>query len=400
MAGQGEQEPTIGAPAPAVSETLSPPGLATTFGSPPPGGPGATATPPGVSAAAPAVSEIPVPGPASEPDLDTQTVKELLSMMKDMMKNYENKIADIRKQLDQSKGKQYTKEEKEDDTLKPIHVKDLKLPEEYDGAAVNFMEWHSRFKTMLENRNAQWQPLIKTIEEHGDKRIKSTGEVKEEMKEKGMSPIADQIDKYANQMFIYLSSYTKGIIHTRVLKGKEDEVFDIYRDIVNKGKNINAHRIIQLKGAILRPKKAARLEDMDKILTDWKFEQKLVTEFDGSEMSEENKKTILMSIMPGEHVEYMRGKFMEDKFKDDYFAFEQELYDRMAQRKMDEDNKKGIHAVTGGTSPDAPAEEDKEYIEVWSEEWQCYIHGLAAKRGREDSEEDAPEKKQKVEPPG
>ncbi len=124
-----------------------------------------------------------IPVPASEPDLD-YTIKELLGMMKDMMKTYETKIADFQKQLDlsrESKGKD-TEEEVQ---LKPIHVKDLKLPEEYDGGATNFMEWHSRFKTMLENRNSSWLGLLKHVENHGDKRIKSTEQVKEEMQEKG-----------------------------------------------------------------------------------------------------------------------------------------------------------------------------------------------------------------------
>ena len=82
-------------------------------------------------------------------------------------------------------------------------------------------------------------------------------------------------------------------------------------------------------------------------------------------------------------------------------AFEQELYDRMAQKKMDEDNKKGIHAVTSSGKVEPQTDDKQEYTEIWSEEWGCYLCGLAVKRGREEEmEEDASEKKQKVEPPG
>ena len=172
--------------------------------------------------------------PSSEPDTEP-TVKDLLIMMKDMMKSYESRIMDMQKKLEESKGKEH-KTKEDEDTLKPIHVKDLKLPEEYDGSASGFMEWHSRFKTMLENRNGHWSTLLKAVEEHGDKRIKNVEQVKKELLDKGQDMIGEQIEKYATQMFIYLSSYTKGIVHTRVLKGKEGEVFDIYLDILNKRK--------------------------------------------------------------------------------------------------------------------------------------------------------------------
>ena len=96
-----------------------------------------------------------------------------------------------------------------------------------------------------------------------------------------------------------------------------------------------------------------------------------------------------MTIMPGEHVEHMRNKFMEDKYED-YFAFEQELYNRIAQRKMDDDNKKGINAMTSKTEDEKQQGEKQEYTEFWSDEWQCYLCGVAVKRGREDAEEKNP----------
>ena len=50
--------------------------------------------------------------------------------------------------------------------------------------------------------------------------------------------------------------------------------------------------------------------------------------------------------MPKDIVEYMRDKFMEGKFKDDYHMFDQELFDRMSQKKQDEEHKKNLHQVT------------------------------------------------------
>ena len=77
------------------------------------------------------------------------------------------------------------------------------------------------------------------------------------------------------------------------------------------------------------------------MVADWKYEQKLFTEYDGTEFGQENQKTIPMTIMPKDQVEYMRDRFLVDKFKEDYQPFEQELFDRMPQKKLDEDHRTG-----------------------------------------------------------
>ena len=73
-------------------------------------------------------------------------------------------------------------------------------------------------------------------------------------------------------------------------------------DRLNKGKNMNASRILKLKATVLQPKRATKADELDKILSEWKYDQKLITEFDGSEISEEQQKTILMTVMPKEKV--------------------------------------------------------------------------------------------------
>jgi len=137
---------------------------------------------------------------------------------------------------------------------------------------------------------------------------------------------------------------------------------------------------------------------LDNILADWKYEQKLITEFDNTELPEEQQKTILMTIMPKENVEHMRDHYFEEKFKDNYHAFEQELFNRIEQRKLDEEvNKKTANAVT--TEGSARKDDEYEMTEVWSEDWQCWICGLAPKRGR-DGEDEPATKRQRAEDDG
>ena len=71
------------------------------------------------------------------------TVKELLIMMKQMITNYETKLQDIQNELKEPKkanGKDTYDKNKDEEELKPINVKDIKLPDEYDGNAGAFME--------------------------------------------------------------------------------------------------------------------------------------------------------------------------------------------------------------------------------------------------------------------
>ena len=52
-----------------------------------------------------------------------------------------------------------------------------------------------------------------------------------------------------------------------------------------------------------------------------------------------------MTITPKDYVDHMRDRILDPKFKDNYFAFEQALHNRIAQKKLDEDSKKGVNQV-------------------------------------------------------
>ena len=72
------------------------------------------------------------------------TVQELLSKSKDMMKTYEQRRADMQQELNKQSKKEY---EYDEEKLKPINIKDLKMPTEDDNDPKEFMEWHTRFPT-------------------------------------------------------------------------------------------------------------------------------------------------------------------------------------------------------------------------------------------------------------
>ena len=148
--------------------------------------------------------------------------------------------------------------------------------------------------------------------------------------------------------------------------------------------------MISLKSAILQPPRAENPEQLDTILAQWKEEQRWVTEWDQSELSDEHQKAILMSIMPKDYVKHMREHYRDKELKS-YHAFEQELMTQIADKKLDDDPAKatrGKPCIYGveGSKEEGTVKEDQDKDPVcepclaWSEEWQCYICAIAPKR--------------------
>ena len=104
-------------------------------------------------------------------------------------------------------------------------------------------------------------------------------------------------------------------------------------------------------------------------------------------MDDETMQTILLKIMPHEYVKGMREQLAQGKHEDDYFNFEQALFDEINTRKMDEESRKkgGRINVLNSSGDDDQVKRNAdgieyEEVEIWSEEWQCNICGLAQKR--------------------
>ena len=114
-------------------------------------------------------------------------------------------------------------------------------------------------------------------------------------------------------------------------------------------------------------------------------------------MDDEAMRAILLKIMLPEYVKDMREQLAQGKHEDDYF-------DEINTRKMDEESrKKGgrINFLNSSGDDDKVKRNvdgiEYEEVEIWSEEWQCNICGLAEKRSRsrsrsrgEDDEKDRP----------
>ena len=350
-----------------------------------------------------AAAEVPIPSG----DSDTpEPAGGSEASMEEKIEQLQSKILMLEQQLSENINSQTDDPYK----LKPIDIKDIEKPDKYDHEVAKFTIWYDRFRDLLANRHSNWEYLLDAVERKGKNKIDDTGGFFQNMT--GMDPsikksIATQAPIYMQQLKSYLRTYTGGELHARVSKTKSDGILELMRETIHKGKNRNPNRLLDLKARALSPARAAKVEDIDRILTEWKYVRREIAEEEPTySLDDETLQTLLMKIIPDTYVKSMRDLLTQGKYVGDYHGFEQALYDEISTRKMDEDAKKGHLSINGVTHPaqddhqKPPDHQQTEYekVEIWSEEWQCHICGLAPRRrerSRSRSRGDEHEREQK-----
>ena len=102
------------------------------------------------------------------------------------------------------------------------------------------------------------------------------------------------------------------------MKTKPERMFELLRDVVRRGRDRNPNEILQLKAKVIRSPVAKTVMELEQVLTDWKYEQALITEADQTTLDEEHQCTILMTIIPGEFVEHMHKGFHKPEYIHNY----------------------------------------------------------------------------------
>ena len=78
---------------------------------------------------------------------------------------YENKQPERAQSVDNDRGdNQKVEVGKVGTKLRPIDIKDVKRPMEYDGKATNFVVWYERLKDLLVNRHESWGIILLELE--------------------------------------------------------------------------------------------------------------------------------------------------------------------------------------------------------------------------------------------
>ena len=128
------------------------------------------------------------------------------------------------------------------------------------------------------------------------------------------------IDEYSEHLFAYMRTYTKGALHARVMKAKAQGIMELYREIIYKGKDFTKTRIRNLRLSVLNPKAASKDSDLDQALSSWEHDLMLLKENGAPGLNDDDKKAILLTIIPGNYVKLMREKF-DDPKNEDYYDF-------------------------------------------------------------------------------
>ena len=203
----------------------------------------------------------------------------------------------------------------------------------------------------------------------------------------GESTVLKDPEIYAQQLLAYMSSYTKGLMHAKVMKTHHRNAFELLRDVVYKGKNRNKNRLLALKASVLSPSRASNVPELEKSLLEWEHQLGLIREYEDSYvMTEDTRMTILLTMIPKDFLKDMRETYNKGDCKDNYHAFLQKLYDEIADRKQDAEGNKGLKGVMAinfdngaETEPGSDNGRNDEYgeVEVWVDSMQCWVSGMA-----------------------
>ena len=268
----------------------------------------------------------------------------------------------------------------DDNKIKAMENKDIKKPGEYDNDTSEFNGWYERLTNLLKTRDHRWSGFLKVMEERGDKRIADVPSfIRETM---GKHPeVSAKMAEFSEQLYSYLLNYTKGALYAKVTKMQERGALEVFRDIIYKGKHLSKSKICALNAKILEPKRASSEKEVDKCLTDWRWDRQQLVDLDQPQLPDDLLKTILMKIVPEAYLKHMREQYSKLERYDD---FEQEYFNEVADRANAAPSKpeKTIGAVEAPTAPAEKAEEEHEEVQVYSPEWDCWICGLVPKRAR------------------
>ena len=119
--------------------------------------------------------------------------------------------------------------------------------------------------------------------------MKDLPQLRAKLLEQEMFSVSESLVQYSDQLRTLLFSFTKGNLHARLLKeASSHSAFEVYRELVHKGKNTNAHRMMALKASLFQTsRKSAGQLKLGSALLAWKHNQQEVTEFDGYRLDDE-----------------------------------------------------------------------------------------------------------------
>ena len=297
--------------------------------------------------------------------------------------------------------------------LKPMDGRDMKAPPEFDGSRKHFASWHESFTSMLTCRTPKWQSLIDWLKSRKEKKLKD--HVCDEYKAWAIAnscvdeSVEANFELYQRQLYRHLMDYTKDKQKLEVMAGKEKGIFEAYRNILQKGFNVNDEKRLDIEAKVLHPRSAKNEKDILPALQDWRADQEWLLEAgfaSAYKLMHENggklAQTVFIKMMPGDGSNSMQKYLREVLSKHEtYDELEEEMYRELARRE-DKKDAGGLNQIDGDSygvwgglglptdeaRAETPASDGGTERSVWDEElgWINVLVPNAAKRPRSDDE--------------
>ena len=272
------------------------------------------------------------------------------------------------------------------ETLKGFNPKDMPKPIPSDMEPGHFHNWNGLFQANMMSIDFAWGKILKTLHE-----IKTPLSKDKVEKLQNDMEMKDKVKETANHvLYIHMLGFTTGKAKSKVVSNSIDLSFETYRYIYQTGKNATRVNIVMNKAAALKPDPAAKIDDVENKLNEWKERLRYLAEASEPDMPDDQKKTILISILPTSLMEHMlKSEHVQSNLPNSYDDFEKELIEYVYL--VEQQKKRAgptINAVSDNHDKRQHGEATPTVGEPWYDEhygWIC----TAAKRQRSDESDDS-----------
>jgi len=315
-----------------------------------------------------------------------ETIEQLVETLKDIQNKGKEKETDDSGQAAQE-GSMFK--------LEGFNKKDMIKPPVYDMEPSTFLNWSELFTTYMMSIDSQWEGILKKLQK--TEVALSRSAVDDLQNELRMTPAVKKAASHA--LYINLLGYTGGKAKSRVTTNSIDMSFESYRYIYHKGKNATKMNIVNMKAEVLRPARATKIDDIEEKLNAWKDKQRYLEDVGTPPMDFDQKKTLLISILPVSVTEYIiKNPAMTSDDEGSYDVLEAGLMEYLGL--LEAQGKRPIGNVNAASYEPPPMSMEYEYSEPWYDEhhgkWVCSMSEInaAAKRRRDEDDEEDPETKE------
>ena len=121
--------------------------------------------------------------------------------------------------------------------------------------------------------------------------------------------LAGQLLSLKTQLYAYLQSYTKGSVTDLVTAGQEERVFEVFRQIADKGRSRRPEHVLELRNRVFHPTQAHpqgfKLTEVEGKLAQWESDRRYFYQVTKEKVSEDVANLIAIKHCSGDLREHL-----------------------------------------------------------------------------------------------